>query len=90
MAVQLPLLPTSLVGSYAQPSWLIDRDRLGQRLPPRVLLDELWRVGPANLPEAHNDATVVALGDQHRGVRRRRERGAARPFRGRRGHRAAR
>ena len=64
--MKLPLLPTSLVGSYAQPNWLIDRDRLGQRLPPRVLLDELWRVEPANLLEAQNDATLIALADQHR------------------------
>ena len=62
----LPLLPTSLVGSYAQPGWLIDRDRLGQRLPPRVLLDELWRVEPTTLLEAQNDATLIALQDQHR------------------------
>ena len=37
------LLPTSLVGSYAQPNWLIDRTRLGGRLPPRVRVEDLWR-----------------------------------------------
>jgi 5-methyltetrahydropteroyltriglutamate--homocysteine methyltransferase len=62
----LPLLPTSLVGSYAQPGWLIDRERLGQRLPPRVLLDELWRIAPEHLAEAQDDATILALHDQHR------------------------
>jgi len=64
--IELPLLPTSLVGSYAQPSWLIDRERLGQRLPPRVLLNELWQVPAAALEEAQNDATIIALEDQHR------------------------
>jgi 5-methyltetrahydropteroyltriglutamate--homocysteine methyltransferase len=64
--IDLPLLPTSLVGSYAQPAWLIDRERLGARLPPRVLLDELWRVDTPYLEEAQNDATVIALEDQHR------------------------
>ncbi len=61
----LPLLPTSLVGSYAQPDWLIDKERLGQRLPPRVVLNELWRVAGDYLEEAQNDATRIALGDQH-------------------------
>ena len=62
----LPLMPTSLVGSYAQPDWLIDKARLGQRLPPRVILHELWRVPEAHLLEAQNDATIIALDDQHR------------------------
>ncbi len=61
-----PLLPTSLVGSYAQPDWLIDRARLNERLPPRVLLNALWRVEDNALAEAQNDATVIALEDQHR------------------------
>ena len=61
-----PLLPTSLVGSYAQPDWLIDKARLGERLPPRVLLHALWRPAPENLLEAQNDATRIALADQHR------------------------
>ena len=62
----LPLLPTSLVGSYAQPGWLIDRERLGERLPPRVLLDALWRVPADSLAEAQDDATILALHDQNR------------------------
>ena len=40
----LPLLPTSLVGSYAQPDWLIDREKLAGRFPPRTRQKELWRV----------------------------------------------
>ena len=60
------LLPTALVGSYAQPDWLIDRARLGERLPPRVRANELWRVPEAQLEQAQDDATVLALHDQER------------------------
>lgn len=60
-----PRLPAGLVGSYSQPGWLIDRQRLGERLPPRVLLGALWQVAPESLEEAHNDATLLALQDQH-------------------------
>jgi 5-methyltetrahydropteroyltriglutamate--homocysteine methyltransferase len=62
----LPLLPTSLVGSYAQPDWLIDRKRLADRFPPRVRARELWRVGDEDLDEARDDATVVAIHEQER------------------------
>ena len=62
----LPLLPTSLVGSYAQPDWLIDRKRLAGRFPPRVRARELWRVAPEVLDEAQDDATLVAIRDQER------------------------
>src|SRR5690606_385640 len=48
----LPLLPTSLVGSYAQPDWLIDRAKLAGRFPPRVRARELWRVAPEHLAQA--------------------------------------
>jgi 5-methyltetrahydropteroyltriglutamate--homocysteine methyltransferase len=61
-----PLLPTSLVGSYAQPDWLIDRARLAGRFPPRVRARELWRVPPEWLEEAQDDATVLAIRDQER------------------------
>src|SRR6187455_1650428 len=57
----LPLLPTSLVGSYAQPDWLIDRKKLAGRFPPRVRALELWRVSEPYLEEAQNDATLVAI-----------------------------
>jgi 5-methyltetrahydropteroyltriglutamate--homocysteine methyltransferase len=56
-----PLLPTSLVGSYAQPEWLIDRARLAHRFPPRVRAKELWRIEPDLLAEAQDDATVLAI-----------------------------
>ena len=59
-------LPTTLVGSYAQPSWLIDRERLRDRFPPRVRARELWRVDPAYLEEAQDDATLLAIRDQER------------------------
>jgi 5-methyltetrahydropteroyltriglutamate--homocysteine methyltransferase len=59
--VSLPLLPTSLVGSYAQPEWLIDRARLASRFPPRVRARELWRIPPEHLAEAQDDATIVAI-----------------------------
>jgi 5-methyltetrahydropteroyltriglutamate--homocysteine methyltransferase len=55
------LLPTSLVGSYPQPDWLIDRDRLAGRFPPRVRARELWRVAPEFLEQAHRDATLLAI-----------------------------
>jgi 5-methyltetrahydropteroyltriglutamate--homocysteine methyltransferase len=60
------VIPTSLVGSYAQPSWLIDRERLRDRFPPRVRATELWRVDPRYLEEAQDDATRVAIADQER------------------------
>ncbi len=60
----LPLLPTSLVGSYAQPEWLIDRKKLAGRFPPRVRARELWRVAPEFLESAQNDATLLAIRDQ--------------------------
>jgi 5-methyltetrahydropteroyltriglutamate--homocysteine methyltransferase len=56
-------IPTSLVGSYAQPSWLIDRERLGDRFPPRVRATELWRIDPGYLEEAQDDATRLAVRD---------------------------
>ncbi len=57
---------TSLVGSYAQPDWLIDRERLRDRFPPRVRATELWRVDAAYLEEAQDDATRLAIADQER------------------------
>jgi 5-methyltetrahydropteroyltriglutamate--homocysteine methyltransferase len=60
------LFPTSLVGSYPQPDWLIDRARLAERFPPRVRARELWLVDPAHLVQAQLDATVVAIHEQER------------------------
>src|SRR5919206_288129 len=62
----LRLLPTSLVGSYAQPEWLIDRKKLAGRFPPRTRAKELWRVSPEFIEEAQNDATLLAIRDQER------------------------
>jgi 5-methyltetrahydropteroyltriglutamate--homocysteine methyltransferase len=62
----LPLLPTSLVGSYAQPDWLIDRKNLAGRFPPRVRAKELWRVAPEYLEQAQDDATLIAIREQER------------------------
>ena len=59
-------IPTSLVGSYAQPDWLIDRERLRDRFPPRTRATELWRVDPAYLEQAQDDATLLAIRDQER------------------------
>jgi 5-methyltetrahydropteroyltriglutamate--homocysteine methyltransferase len=55
------LFPTTLVGSYPQPDWLIDRQKLAGRFPPRVRAKELWRVPQPYLEEAQNDATVLAI-----------------------------
>ena len=60
------LLPTSLVGSYPQPDWLIDRVKLAGRFPPRVRARELWRVAPEWLDQAMDDATLLAIRDQVR------------------------
>ena len=59
-------IPTSLVGSYPQPDWLIDRESLHKRLPPRLRASELWRVDPKWLREAQDDAVLLAIGDQER------------------------
>jgi 5-methyltetrahydropteroyltriglutamate--homocysteine methyltransferase len=60
------ILETQVVGSYPQPEWLIDRERLGDRLPPRVRARELWRVAEPYLQEAQDDATRLAVLDMER------------------------
>jgi 5-methyltetrahydropteroyltriglutamate--homocysteine methyltransferase len=60
------LLPTTVVGSYPQPDWLIDRDNLRARLPPRVRAGEIWRVSEKFLEEAQDDATLIAVRDMER------------------------
>ena len=57
---------TTVVGSYPQPEWLIDRERLGERLPPRVRARELWRVPEPFLEQAQDDATRLAVADMER------------------------
>ncbi len=59
------LFPTSLVGSYPQPEWLIDRVKLSKQVP-RVRVDDLWLVAPDKLEAAQDDATVLAIRDQER------------------------
>lgn len=59
------LLPTSLVGSYPQPEWLIDRGKLSKQVP-RARADDLWLVAPGRLEAAQDDATILAIRDQER------------------------
>jgi 5-methyltetrahydropteroyltriglutamate--homocysteine methyltransferase len=59
-------LLTTVVGSYPQPDWLVDRAMLGSRLPPRVRAREIWRVAPDHLEQAQDDATVIAIRDLER------------------------
>ena len=60
------VLTTAVVGSYPQPEWLIDRDNLVNRLPPRVRAHEIWRIPPEHLEEAQEAATLAAIRDQER------------------------
>src|SRR5215469_3484438 len=62
----LPLLPTTMVGSYPQPDWLINREKLAARLPPRVRAKELWLVAEPLLEQAQDDATLLAIRDMER------------------------
>jgi len=55
------LFPTTLVGSYPQPEWLIDREKLGKRFPPRLRAKELWRIPEPWLAQAQDDATILAI-----------------------------
>ena len=55
------MFPTTIVGSYPQPDWLIDRQKLAGRVPPRVRAKELWRVADPYLQQAQDDATVLAI-----------------------------
>jgi 5-methyltetrahydropteroyltriglutamate--homocysteine methyltransferase len=59
------LLPTTVVGSYPQPGWLIDRDKLGGKVP-RVRQPEIWRVEASLLEQAQDDATLLAIRDMER------------------------
>ena len=60
------VLTTAVVGSYPQPDWLVDRDNLVNRLPPRVRAHEMWRIPPEHLEEAQEAATLAAIRDQER------------------------
>ena len=60
------LLPTTVVGSYPQPEWLIDRDKLTHLPPVRIRAQELWRVPEPWLEAAQDDATRLAIRDMER------------------------
>jgi len=60
------LISTTVVGSYPQPDWLVDRENLRSRLPPRVRVRELWRVPEPYLEQAQDDATLVAIREMER------------------------
>jgi len=62
----IKLLPTTIVGSYVQPDWLVDRELLKSRTPPRFRATEIWRVPDEYLAQAQDDATVLAIRDQER------------------------
>ena len=62
---QHTLLPTTVVGSYPQPDWLIDRERLST-IVPRTRVPELWRIPDRWLEQAQDDATIVAIRDMER------------------------
>ena len=59
-------LVTTVVGSYPQPEWLVDRKNLQSRLPPRIRAREIWRIPEPLLQEAQDDATVLAIRDMER------------------------
>ncbi len=59
-------LLTSVVGSYPQPDWLVDRALLTKMMAPRVRVREVWRIPPERLEEAQDDATIVAIAEQER------------------------
>ena len=66
MNKELPLFPSTIVGSYPQPDWLIDREKLAKQFPPRTRAKELWRIDPGYLGAAQDDATRLAILDQER------------------------
>src|ERR1700747_705858 len=58
---EVKLLPPTVFGSYPQPDWLIDRENLAKRPPPRVRAREIWRIPEPWLEQAQDDATIVAI-----------------------------
>ena len=66
MVMAATLFPTTVVGSYPQPEWLIDRSLLAANTPPRVRMRQLWRVAPEFLEQAQDEATLMAIRDQER------------------------
>lgn len=66
MTEPLPLLPTTVVGSYPQPAWLVDHAKLRARLVPRIRTPDIWRIAEPMLEQAQDDATILAIRDQER------------------------
>jgi 5-methyltetrahydropteroyltriglutamate--homocysteine methyltransferase len=66
MAYPTHLIPTTVVGSYPQPEWLVDHEALRRRRVPRVHAPELWRIPADRLEQAQDDATVLAVRDMER------------------------
>jgi len=62
----MPAITTTVVGSYPQPAWLVDRERFKGNVVPRVRLPEVWRVPAPLLDEAQDDAVRVAVGEMER------------------------
>jgi 5-methyltetrahydropteroyltriglutamate--homocysteine methyltransferase len=60
----LPLIPTTITGSYPQPPWLVDHSRLVEKGVPRTRATEVWRIAPDELEEAQDAATLLAIHDQ--------------------------
>ena len=60
------IIPTTLVGSYPQPTWLVNKDVLTGSSPPRVRMRDIWRICNSELQEAQDDATLTAIHDQER------------------------
>src|SRR6201999_119311 len=65
MNAPTPILPTTVVGSYPQPEWLVDRSLLSKSVP-RTRMREIWRVPEAYLEQAQDDATIVAIREMER------------------------
>jgi 5-methyltetrahydropteroyltriglutamate--homocysteine methyltransferase len=65
MSYPTHLIPTTVVGSYPQPDWLVDRERLRNKVP-RVRAPEIWRFEGDMLEAAQDDATVLAIRDMER------------------------
>jgi len=60
------LIPTTVVGSYPQPDWLVDREKLKSQSVPRVRVTDIWRIDESRLEAAQDDATVLAIRDMER------------------------
>ena len=63
-AAALPLIPTTVIGSFPQPAWLVDHDLLVAKGVPRTRADDVWRIPPDELDEALDAATLLAIHDQ--------------------------